>query len=377
MGTPWSARRGRNVKLSRSSRTTSVAGTKRRLVAQQIARHDLPNPGAVVAWLGAVQAQDYAAAKWAVGLRLGAGATDAAIERALDDGTIVRTHALRGTWQLVAPANVRWLLALVAPRVLARAARRHHALDIDAATVRKCRREVERALAGGAALTRGELAAVLAAGGVSPAGQRLPHLLAQMELDAIICSGPRRGKQSTHMLLDERVPPARALTNDEALAELARCYFHSRGPATLRDFVWWSGLPTADARAGLDAVRTELASHAIGGETLWFAEAAARAPRRGAYLLPAFDEYLVAYRDRAAVLDPKDARRINAGGGVLDACIVIGGRVRGTWRRTLAAKRVTVTLEPFDKPGHAAEQALAAAARRYGAFLAREARIVP
>jgi hypothetical protein len=231
----------------------------RRLSAQQIARPALKTPRDLVAWLGAVQAQDYAAVKWAAGLRLGGAATDAGIERAVDDGAVIRIHALRGTWQLVAPADVRWMLDLVAPRLIASYATRYRQLGLDAATFRHGDAVLAEALRGGAQLTRAELASAYEAAGISTTGQRLAHLLQRAELEALICGGARRGKQFTYTLLENRAPGSR-LERDEALAELALRYFRSRGPATLDDFKWWSGLAPADARAGLDAVKSLLAS---------------------------------------------------------------------------------------------------------------------
>jgi hypothetical protein len=343
----------------------------RRLHAQQIARHDFTAPGDLVAWLGAVQAQDYGAAKWALGLRLPEGATDALIERAVADGAILRTHALRGTWQLVTPKDIRWMLALVAPRLAERFATRHRQLELDAATFRRSNAALEKALRDGGHLTRAELAAVLRGARISIAGQRLAYLLAQAELDALICSGARRGKQSTYALLDRRSPDLRRpLTRDDALAELARRYFRSRGPATVADFGWWSGLPAAEARAGLESVKSTLISEVNDGSVYWGQDGPARTVRTArAYLLPAFDEYLVAYRDRHAVLDPEHAKRLH-GGGILDPCIVVDGAVIGTWRRTVKRRRLAIELDLF-KPARR-HPPIADAAARYGAFLGLE-----
>lgn len=233
---------------------------ERRLAVQQIARHSFATPRELVAWLGAVQAQDYAGAKWAVALRLRGAPTDASIERALADGDVLRTHALRGTWQLVAPADVRWILSLVAPRLVARNATRYRELALDAATFRRCNTALVRALRGGDHLTRAELAAALQDAGIATGGQRLAFLLQRAELEALVCSGARRGRQSTYALLDHRAPDSRALPErDQALAELAGRYFRSRGPATVEDFTWWSGLTAADAPGpGIRPVRSRL-----------------------------------------------------------------------------------------------------------------------
>ena len=341
----------------------------RRLYAQQIGRHDFTTPADLVAWLGAVQAQDYGAAKWALGLRLPEGATDAIIERAIAEGAILRTHALRGTWQLVTPKDVRWMLKLVAPRLAARFATRHRQLELDAATFRRSNAALEKALRDGSHLTRAELATALRRARISTAGQRLAHLLAQAEADAVICSGARRWKQSTYALLDHRSPdPPRPLARADALAELARRYFRSRGPATVADFAWWSGLPAAEARVGLESVKSALISDVIDGQIYWRSdEPAARTASAKAYLLPAFEEYLIAYRARDAVLDPRHAERFH-GGGLLDPCVILEGTVIGTWRRALGRRSVAIDLHLFE-PGLRRPPALAAAAAKYGAFL--------
>ena len=355
-----------------------------RLAAQQIAGRAFSKPAELVAWMGAVQAQEPLAARWAVGLRLGGrggGAAGAgAIEDALADGSLLRTHVMRWTWQLVTPADLHWMLPLVAPRLMTRAARRHRELALDAKTFQRAEAAFTRALADGAHRTRAELGAALRAAGVAPDGQRLGHLLGHAELQGLICSGAPRAKQATWALLAGRASRAAgALTRDEALAELARRYFRSRGPATAADFAWWSGLAPAEARAGLAAVASELASQTLAGVTYWRARQAPRVPPAAladAYLLPAFDEYLIAYRDRTAVLSAGEARRINAGGGLLAPTVVVGGRVVGTWRRTLGRGRVTIALSLFGKPTPRDRTRIEAAAARYGAFVGLETKIV-
>ena len=342
----------------------------RRLAAQQVARHDFSTPEALVGWLGAVQAQDYAGSKWALAVRLRGRETDASVGRALDEGRVIRTHALRGTWQLIAPDDARWMISLVGPRIMARAEPRHAQLDLESATVRRAVAAIDKALGGGAALTRQEIAAALSRARISPAGQRLSHLLACAELDAAICNGPRRGKQATWVQFDRAVRAAKPVRREEAAGRLASRYFQSRGPATLRDFVWWSGLPVAEARAGIEALAGELASETIAGQRHWHSgQAARRSIGRAVFLLPPFDEYLVGYRDRDMLLDPAHAKLVNAGGGLLDASIVVGGRVVGTWRRTLARERVSIVLRPFHPLSRADGDAVRRAATSYAEFL--------
>jgi hypothetical protein len=329
-----------------------------RLHNQLVTRHAFERPGEVVRWMGAVQAQDYAGALWAVGLRL-SGATASDVERAVAEREIVRTWPMRGTLHFVPPEDTRWMLELLTPRVVARSAGRYRQLGLDEATLSRSRRTVERALAGGRRLTRPALYRKLEAAGIATAEQRGIHILGWLAQKGVVCFGPREGKQPTLTLLDEWVPEPRRLAREEALAELAKRYFTSHGPATLHDFAWWSGLPMADARAALAAVASDITSETAGERTLWFPPSGAIAKRAGAHLLPVYDEYTVAYRDRSDVLDPALARR--AGNGIFGNVVVVDGQVVGTW-----TKRSIDLFEPLD---NAQSRALDAALERYQRFV--------
>jgi hypothetical protein len=194
-------------------------------------------------------------------------------------------------------------------------------------------------------------------------------MLQRASLDGLICQGVMRRNNPTYVLIDESLPGTGALERDEAAAELARRYFTSRGPATLQDFVWWSGLPAADARAGLEEVEARLVRETIEGRTYWVSDPAPEDGSSTVYLLPGFDEYLLGYRDRGASLDPAHARALNAGGGMLNPTIVVGGRVVGTWRRTFKRDTVVITVSAFEPLSEARKHALNAAAERYGRFV--------
>jgi hypothetical protein len=325
----------------------------------------------VVEWLVAAQAQDYAAAKWSLGLRL-AHASDALVERAFNEGAILRTHLLRPTWHFVAPADIRWLLILTAPRVHALNAAFYRRFGINDETVRRLHRALVQALQGGNALTRDELRPVLEAAGLQVAGeQRMSYLLMRAELDGLIYSGPRRGRQFSYALLEEWVPPARPPSRDEALVELLRRYLRSRGPSTAHDFAKWSGLTLADTRAGLDALKAELHSEASGGQTYWCSSEPVVAPgaQPTAFLLSIFDEYISSYRRWDGLVDAEHAARLAAMGNDLTAIVVVDGRIVGTWKRTLKAREVVVRLSCFVELSEAQHEALGAAVKRFGAFL--------
>jgi hypothetical protein len=322
-----------------------------------------------VAWLGAVQAQEFPAAKWALGLRLPASVTDAAIDRAFDAGQILRTHVMRPTWHFVTPADIRWMLELTAPRVHRTLSHYCRKLGLDAATCTRAARVFERALEE-QPLTRTELSQCLARGGVGATGIPMAMLTIFAELEGIICSGPRRGKQFTYARLAERAPDARRLTRDEALAELTARFFRSHGPATIRDFVWWSGLTTADAKRGLEINRAD--STVIDGTTYWTIGDPPRGRARAynVHLLPIYDEYLVSYRDRAAVPHGPGKVPVRSRDAVtFQHALVIGGQVAGTWRMERTPDRMTVDVYPLRRLSPTERSELEQAAQRLSRFL--------
>jgi hypothetical protein len=349
---------------------TNLDIIQQRLNNQRLLGAAFEKPEEVVAWQGAVQAQDYAGAKWAVGQRL-QGADDAVVERAFNEGAILRTHVMRPTWHFVAPQDIRWLLALTAPRVNAVNAYMYRQLELDDALFRRSNRAIAQALEGGQYLTRTELGAVLAQAGIVAEGMRLGYIVHRAELDAVVCSGPRRGKQFTYALLDERAPQAKSLERDEALAELTKRYFTSHGPAMAQDFAWWSGLTLADVREGLDMVKDALIHETVGDQTYWLSpdRPVVKALSPTAYLLPNYDEYLISYRDSGSILKPEYLQLFALRNVVFSHFVVVDGRVVGSWKRTFQKKMVVIALRSFEPLSEAQSRAIHAAAERYGNFL--------
>ncbi len=344
----------------------------RRLRAHRLTGARFSSTLDVVYWLGAVQAQDYGAATWALGQRA-EGATEAQINQLYDAGAIVRTHVLRPTWHFALPTDIRWLLALTGPRVRRGLAGRWQQLEIGADVVARASAAIGAALAGGRYRTRTELGEVLRAAGIAPDGQRLPHLLMAAELDGLIVSGPRRGKQFTYALLEERAPAARPMDRTEAIVELTRRYFRSHGPAQLQDFVWWSGLTMTDARLGLSLAGAALDRRDVEGATYWFDAAAEPAgdASASAHLLPNFDEYTVAYRDRTAAIHadrPFDPALFSFG-SILSNVVLVEGRVGGAWRRTAARREVRVDIRLLDPLDPDEATAVEEAGRALACFL--------
>jgi hypothetical protein len=341
-----------------------------RLLNQAITRVGPRKPSDIVAWLGAVQAQEYLPAKWALALRMPDGTTDPEIERAIDEGQILRTHVMRPTWHFVTPADVRWMLELTASRVHRTLATYNRRQGLTDDVVTRGTKVFERSLRDGQCLTRAELGARLGRAGIAAKGVRLALLTVYAELEGVICSGPRRGGQLTYALLWERAPRPRRLSRDEALAELTLRYFRSHGPATIRDFVWWSGLLTTDAKRGLEMNKAR--QEVVDGRTYWTVGRAPAGGRRSTpvHLLPIYDEYIVAYRDRDAV--PHLTTKIASASGALvtfQHALVIDGNVAGTWRTGRNKDEVSVAVTPLRRLTGAERQGIAETAKRYGRFL--------
>ena len=348
-----------------------------RLQSQLLLGNALTTPHEVVSHLGAMQAQDILGSLWAIGARM-RGGDESDVERAVAERKIVRCWPMRGTLHFVAAEDVRWMLSLHAPRVLKRSRTRlERDFDLDAATLRKCRTIIERALRGGHALTRSEIYAALEREKIATRDSRGLRILFAIAHEQHICFGPKRGKQPTFVLLDEWIPEPSKKTREESLAELARRYFRGHGPATAADLMWWSGLTMKEvneaiALAGQTDGRWQMAD----GTTNRHLPSAIRhlsskkAPVR---LLPPFDEFTVGYKDRSAIIDPRFARYVNNGGGLLNAVVVINGRVEGTWKRTLGKTNVDITIAPFRKFSASEVSAIEREAKRYGKFVRREA----
>ena len=351
--------------------------TGRRLRNHRLTRLGFLHPGEVVAWFGAVQAQEFEPAKWALRLRMRNRPTSAEIQRAFDDGAILRTHVMRPTWHFVSQADIRWLIDLTGSRVQRLMSTYDRQLGLDERTLVRGTSVIEAALGDRNYLTRVELGERLRRAGLALDGVRLAHVAMYAELEGVICSGPRRGRQSTYALIDERAPQAIRLPRDEALAMLAQRYFSSHGPATVRDFVWWSGLPTADAKRALEINKARRSD--ADGLTYWtIASSRGGAPRDDlVHLLPIYDEYIVAYRDREAV--PHSPSKIVSRSRPTESVtfqhtLIIGGRVAGTWRRTLSAKSAVIDVVPLRRLSRFEQRAVGDAAAGYEQFLSTPVR---
>jgi hypothetical protein len=324
-----------------------------RLVAQRIAGPGFGTVADAVGWMGALQAQDASGVLTSVALRTADGSRRA-VEAAFDAGTLVKSWPMRGTLHVVAAEDLPWMLELLAPRVVAGAAARSAALGLDEAAFEKARSLVVDALSGGRRLARDELLAVWDRKGLMTAGQRGYHVLARLAQTGTVCFGPVDDGRQLVVLVAEWIRQPRRLGRDEALAEVAWRYFSSHGPATVKDFVRWTKLVTADARAGLALARPRLErievdgiEHFMDPQTPGLLDAC-RAEARTVFLLPGFDEFILGYGDRTAVLPAPFAPRIVPGAnGVFRPTIVSDGEVVGTWQHVGRGDKRALATDPF------------------------------
>lgn len=343
---------------------TEIAQHRQR--AQQIGTASAGRADALVQFMGAMQAQDYAAVKWALGIRL-PSATLHEIETAFSQGHIIRTHVLRPTWHIAAAEDIHWMLMLTAPKIRSGMNARHKELELDDAVLRKTNRILEKTLSGGQHLTREEVLQPIVKAGIRVNENRSSHILMWAELEGILGSGGTVRGKYTYALLDAQVKNRKHYAREEALALLGFRYFTSHGPATLRDFTWWSGLPAADARIALELNKARLETFTLQEQEFWHAPLASASSDSNLYLLPAYDEFLISYADRQASIAQKHHAAAVSNNGIFRPILVRNGKVLGTWK---AAPGKTSAVEPawFEDVKPASAQQLSRAVKQFTDF---------
>jgi hypothetical protein len=316
-----------------------------RLFNQQLLDPQFSSPKELVRHMGAMQAQDFPMAKWAIGCRL-PDATEETVEAAVDRGDIVRTHVLRPTWHIVPAQDVKWMLELTAPQIQKAADYMNKHLELTPAIFRKTNKLIEKHLAG-TQLTREEIMERVRKAGINVDALRAAHIMFDAELKGLIVNGPMRGKSFTYGLLEERVPKPVTLKKTEALATLARRYFTSHGPATMDDFRWWSGLLSADVKSAMQSVKPEFSSEVIDGKEYWFKPPSHPAVSPSILFLPAYDEFMVGYKDRSASLETKYVRATITVNGIFKPVIVVNGKVIGNWKRLVQKGKLHIETSFF------------------------------
>jgi DNA glycosylase AlkZ-like len=347
-----------------------------RLIGQQIAGTSFTTPKEIVGWMGAMQAQDYNMAKWAIGVRL-PGTTDAIIENAFCNGQILRTHVLRPTWHFVSADDIYWMLELCAPHMNRAMKSRQKALGLNEKIFAKSNSTIERSLASGKHLTRTELIAELEKAGIVPNSLQSLHIMEHAELNGVICSGIMRRKEHTYTLLEKRVKKAKSITREEALAKLAERYFTSHGPATLEDFTWWSGLNVTEARQALEMIKKRFISETIKSKTYLFTDSFSvpQKNKSSFHLLPAFDEYVISYKDRTAAIQAEHQPKTFSSNGIFWPTIVMNGKVIGLWKRNIQKDKVIAEAQFFKKASKAVISSFKKESKKYGEFLDKKVEI--
>ena len=349
--------------------TTVIAD--QRLLNSRLIETPSKTPEEVVQWLGAMQSQDFAGAKWAIAQRTKNLVTDADINLLFNKGKILRTHILRPTWHFLIPKDIRWLLKITGPRVNAANSYYYRKFGLDEDIFAKCSAALVNAMHGGVQLTRTEISQVYKNVGINASGLRLAYLIMRAELDAIVCSGAMRGKQFTYALLEERVPKTKMLDHDEAAAELTKRYFTSHGPAQIKDFTWWSGLTAAEAKAGIEI--NSLEHKTLDGKTYWYSPGQPTGKKLKQapliHLLPNYDEYLIAYKDHSPIFDTALLGEIPRTDTLMPHIIILNGQVIGGWRRTVQKNEINITTNLLVRLDNTEQSALKLAAEHYSQFM--------
>lgn len=349
--------------------TASVI-SKHRLFNQHIHGTIFNSVKEIVHWMGAIQAQDYAMAKYAIGVRL-KNATDQIVEEAINKAIIIRTHVLRPTWHFVAADDIRWMLELSAKNLNKALSSNNKRLELDDKTFKKSNTIIEKLLRNGKHLTRKEIMAALEKKGIKTNDLRAAHIMFRAETDLVVCNGLKKEKQFTYALFDERVRSTKKLLKEEALAELAQRYFFSHGPATLKDFAWWSGLSLADARDGLELVKSKLLNEKIGDAIFRFPDNKFKKKNSEVVFLPSYDEFLISYKSREISLNLQHASRTFTNNGIFNPIMVHNSKVIGTWKPQLK-KEIVVRGNFFIKPTGKQKQLCIKAAKEFGKFMQKE-----
>ncbi len=322
-----------------------------RMACQQLTETQFETPEDLVAWMGALQAQDYTMSKWAIGLRL-KSATVEEINKALAEGEIIRTHIMRPTWHYVAGKDLRWMWQLTSPRVRKTVDVwiKASGVDIPKEVYVRCNDLIGRMLQGKRSLTREEIGNELERIGIITSHNRMKCYILRAEMEGIICSGADRNGKPTYALLDEQVPWTPVLPREEALARLALRYFQSHSPATVDDFIWWSGLTATEAKQAIGALGDQLIKEHFGEREFWVHASCREAKEKEViHFLPPFDEYLISYKDRSPVIPIEHHPKAFNRWGIFYPVILYNGQIIGNWNKIKKKKELIVNTSFFDE----------------------------
>jgi hypothetical protein len=348
-----------------------------RLCNHHIGGRKIKTVNEIAAWMGAMQAQDAAMVKWAIGIRL-PGSTEKTVDNAIDRGEILRTHLLRPTWHLVSRDDIYWLLDLTAPLIKSSMKSRHQELGLTESIISKSNSIIQEALDSGKHLLREDLIAVLNEAGIATDNNRASHLFACAELDKLICSGRMKDGKPTYALLKKRATKTGSIPKEAALTRLAQRYFTSHAPATIKDFAWWSGMSTRDAARAVEMIQPHFCSETIAGNAYWFSSQVTvpSYDHEHVFLLPPYDEFIISYTNRSASLPGDMDKKTISENGIFRPVIIVDGRVTGLWKRIIRKNRVIIEIELFKQPSKDIYNKIEKAAWQYGFFLEKEIELI-
>jgi len=341
-----------------------------RLISQQIAGTKFKSAKEIVSWMGAMQSQDLNMAKWAIGIRLNK-VTEKSIDTAINSGEIMRTHLLRPTWHFVSADDIYWMLELTAPRIKSFMKSSNKLLELTDKILTKSNLIIEKALSGSKHLTRKELIFEINKAKIATDNNRSGHILLNAEMEGIICNGKMNEKQTTYALLNERIKKPKALHKEESLYKLANKYFESHCPAAFLDFVWWSGLSVTDAKHAMQLIKDNFISEKINSREYWFPNSFSipKKYKESLYLLPAFDDFLISYKDRSAAIIQEHQKKTFSNNGIFWPVIIANGHAVGIWKRELKKDKIIVQANFFEEKNKAAEYLIKKASEKLGYFL--------
>lgn len=349
-----------------------------RSCVQQISGSQFSTAEQIATWMGALQAQDYSMSKWAFGIRL-PSSTEETVNKEIDEGKIIRTHALRPTWHFVPAKDLHWIIELSAQQIKTAMSYRDKQLELTENVFNHCNNLIERSLRDQNHKSREELITELKNANIRVDENRASHIFMRAEIEGIICSGKQKKGKITYALIRERIPlKGPKLTREEALKELAHRYFTSRGPATIKDFSWWSGLSASRANLALELNKPELQSIMIADQTYWFSDSIKKTEidPYGSLLLPSYDEFLISYRNREAAISQTDHKTAVSNNGVFYPTILTNGKIAGTWKRNIKGDTVFISTNMFSKENKDLQKHLNKSLIRYSEFLNKKPELI-
>lgn len=340
-----------------------------RLLNHRLVQSNLSAAQEVVAWMGAMQAQDLPMSLWGTGLR--AQQSQQEVIAAIDQGKIIRTHVMRPTWHLVHAQDVHWMLNLSAESIKKALKSRHKQLGIDQNLLKDVYKLFSNQFKNNSHLTRDTLLELLIKSGIRLEDNRGAHLLMLAELDQILCSGAVIKNETSYACYDQRITLKCNYSREEAIYHLSRRYFQSHGPATVDDFCWWSGLNKSEAKSGILSLGQEI--HSERKSEKWYYQIpkviTASSTLNMVQLLPAYDEYIISYTERGEILPAKVQSTTISTNGVFRPVILVNGRAAGLWKRTIKKQSVEIELSWFAKPSREIKKLVQQEVNRFGEFL--------